>query len=881
MKKIIVSSILLMLFTVSLIAGPAYPGRIPYTQPDGTVIGIHLHGDEFGHWVTDDAGRVLEQDADGFWRVSTGISSIALERMQVEAEVRRAAANQARREYAAQHVSANFGSPKIPVILVGFNGSGQGFSKSNEEFNNLLNQPGYSANNAIGSVLDYFTDNSLGQFTPVFEVLGPVTVDHPRSYYGTNVNGIQGNDQRPEMLLVHAAQKLDSSVDFSRYDNDGDGVVDFVMFYFAGYDEAQGGSSDCIWSHAWYLHANGSEAQNVGTRTFDKVALDRYFCTAELKGYSGSTMCSIGTTCHEFAHTLGLPDFYDANDSTNGNAANMYDFDLMASGSYNVDSTTPPYLNSEELTEIGWLSSIPELTETSSVTLPAINYPGATQYSAFMTRTSVSGEYFVYETRGGKGWDASLPTGLLVYHVDKSSSYASRWSGNSLNNYSDHPCCYVIPAKNPTSLDEQYRYVDNGVAALAPCMFGSSYKNYTPTAWNGNATGFKFREITYSDANGVVMFNVINDNLLGITGVVMNTDGDPISGATISVAVETEASSSPAKSARKDGLPGLFTRVRMFMHPSAKKTQAITRAATYTVTTGDSGEYSLDLPAGTYQVTASMEGYVSKSAIVTVTSMVETQNFYLMREGETLPEELTIFPAEPDWGNYGSTSYDEWPLLFANIYTASYLGPFVGKQIKTISFVAGGDAINHCHVVVDYGDTRKLALPIDEPVLDDWTTIDVREQELIIPSGKDLYVGYGGEIEGNYPIWATSTDDVELIGYMGDFDLSTVASLVDWDPWAGMVFAIKMTVGDYEAPDMGYNYIADPKGGSYAVGDVFELNLIETEGDRKPEGAIEWFFDDEPVSGSVTLPSGNHVVEARFTTTEGKRKVVELEINVN
>ena len=96
-----------------------------------------------------------------------------------------------------------------------------------------------------------------------------------------------------------------------------------------------------------------------------------------------------------------------------------------------------------------------------------------------------------------------------------------------------------------------------------------------------------------------------------------------------------------------------------------------------------------------------------------------------------------------------------------------------------------------------------------------------------------------------------------------------------------MIFDFTLTVGDYEAPDTGYNYIADPKNGSYSAGDVFDLALVETTGDRKPGTDIAWYLDDEPVSGtSLTLSAGSHVIEARFTTTEGKRKVVELEITV-
>ena len=184
MKKRFVLGILLMLCTLSLTAGPAYPGRIVYTQPDGSTIGIYLHGDEFYHWATDDAGRILEQDADGFWRVSNRLTQSALQQLQENAAVRRAAVNQMRREYAAQHASANFGSPKIPVILVGFGGQGEQFSKTAADFEAMLNSPAYTDNNAIASVLTYFKENSLDQFSPVFDVLDrhdlPRVCPHPR-----------------------------------------------------------------------------------------------------------------------------------------------------------------------------------------------------------------------------------------------------------------------------------------------------------------------------------------------------------------------------------------------------------------------------------------------------------------------------------------------------------------------------------------------------------------------------------------------------------------------------------------------------------------------------------------------------------------------------
>lgn len=898
MKKNILLIFVLLFSSLSLLAGPAYPGKIVYTQPDGSTINIYLHGDEWGHWATDDAGNILEQDADGYWRISTRLTRTALESLQEQAAQKRAAAAQVRAEYAQKAASANFGSPRIPVILVGF--SDRAFSKTAAQFTSFFNTHGYSENNAIGSVWDYFNENSFGQFTPTFEVLGPVTLDYNMSYYGANSGG---DDIRPEMALVHAAQKLNASVDFSRYDNDGDGTVDFVIFYYAGFDEAQNGGSNCIWSHAWYLQYSSNVSSS--DRRFDNVYLNRYFCTAELKGRSGTTMCSIGTTCHEFAHTLGLPDFYDANGSTNGDAANMYDYDLMASGSYNADSTTPPYLNSEELTEIGWLSAIPELTATGSVTLPAINYPGATAYSAYMTKTSVSGEYFVYETRGGQRWDADLPTGLLVYHVDKSSSYASRWSSNAVNNYSAHPCCYVIPAKNPTSLTNQFTYVDNSTSSLATCMFGSTYKTYTPTAWNGNQTGFTFTNITYSASNHSVTFTVSNGNTLGVSGVVMNTDGVPIEGVTITVTDGAGMSSAPAKVAKK-GLDGLVQKVRVLLRPSKKKAQAIARAASYTITTAADGSYSVELPAGTYQVMASKSGYVSQTATVTVTSMIVTQNFYLMREGEALPDDIYAWPTDEDLSEY-IFFYSGRSIIGQNLYPASEMGGYAGKQIKEIKFIVIGyenTTFQGVNVVIDFDDTRVATVPVPtaDVIIGDYTTVDLRDQEIIIPNGKDVYagVGYSGITNpysetsetttyyASFGCFYKSDEDYNLYdwaqnwaycGYWSSYNLtSTGTRTTDNDT----IFDFILTVGDYEAPDTGYNYIADPGNGSYAAGTVFDLTLIETQGERKPQGTIAWYMDDEPLSGtSVTLPSGTHVIEARFVTTDGKNKIVELEVSVN
>ena len=830
-KNLLLTAIALLIAMPVVLAGPAYPGRIVVTQPDGSKIGIRLHGDEFFSYATDDTGSLLEQDEEGWWRVSSKSRS-DLDLLRKKGDERRAQAAAMRKEYAS--AQANVGSPKIPVILIGF--KDKAFSKTAAEFDAMLNEKNYSANNAIGSVLDYFSENSHELFTPVFDVLGPVQLDNNMSYYGEN--GSNDQDVKPEMALVHAAQKLNGSVDFAQYDNNKDGTVDFVMFYYAGFDEAQGGGDNCIWSHAWYLSSSDYARNN---RTFDNVKLDRYFCTAELKGNTGSTMCSIGTTCHEFSHTLGLPDFYDTDYEDNGSAANMYNFDLMASGSYNGNSTTPPYYTAEELVEVGWLRDIPEMALSGSVTLPSVNYPGATDYAALKTTTAVSGEYFVYEVRGNQRWDAGLPDhGLLVYHVDKSSNKvtgsiraSSVWNSNDVNVYAAHPCCYVVPASNPGQTSE---YGGSGY------LFGTTYFNYSPTAWSGSSLGCQLTDITYDATAGTVTFNVVDSSAKGISGIVKDTDGYPLSGVSVS-AVPTGGGQASASTTGSDGK--------------------------YTITLAESGEY---------RVTVSCAGYQAVTTTMTVTRF-ETLNFTLLHEGETLPSELTVFPENADLGYWGSTSASVRNKLLADLFPAEMMASYAGKQIKSVSFLSGGyDSFANCHVVIDFGEERQLALAVEEVNEGDWTTVNVSDYNLIIPTQGDMYIGYGGTFYGNYPYYAA--DGGNTPGYMSDFNKSTVSTSSGWTQ-TSLIFPIKITLGDYVAPDTGYNYIADPKNGVYRSGDVFTLTLVETTGSRKPQTPVVWYLDDEQVSApTVTLTAGTHLIEARFTTMEGSAKVVELPVVV-
>ena len=161
----------------SLGAVPAKPGKIRYTQPDGTVIEIVKHGDEWMHWTTDTEGRLLRLDKDGYYRVSDETATQYRSRLRAKASERR---SHSRRPSSSMTV----GERHIPVILASFLDQDFQVGEPNTKFHNLLNQDGYSYNGATGSVRNFYEDNSHGKFLPVFDVYGPVTLPGEMATYG-------------------------------------------------------------------------------------------------------------------------------------------------------------------------------------------------------------------------------------------------------------------------------------------------------------------------------------------------------------------------------------------------------------------------------------------------------------------------------------------------------------------------------------------------------------------------------------------------------------------------------------------------------------------------------------------------------------------------
>lgn len=351
-----------------------------------------------------------------------------------------------RQAVAPQRVPKVHLAPRGLLILVNF--SDITFNERNNQlaFDSLANGENYTYNGATGSCKSYFEVQSNGQYSPEFDVIGPVTLPQTSAYYATN--DAVGNDKYVVDFVVDACKAADEQgVDFSQYDNDNNGVVDFIYIIYAGYAESEGAPSTTMWAHNWDLisalyfgYSNMDEyyansASDFKLPSFDGKLVNAYACSNELR-MSTDTRAGIGTICHEFSHVLGLPDYYLTTQSPV--VAQRYTpgaWSLMGYGNYLNNGNTPPNYSVYDKYYLGWLE--PEaLSKSQSLEIPA---DGETTYMISRNERHVeAGPYrtdtvYYLENRQQEGWDTYLPGhGLLVWRVIYDES---EWYNNCPNDY--------------------------------------------------------------------------------------------------------------------------------------------------------------------------------------------------------------------------------------------------------------------------------------------------------------------------------------------------------------------------------------------------------------------------------------------------------------
>lgn len=301
-------------------------------------------------------------------------------------------------------------------------------------FDTILN--GTGADNEI-SARQYFKDMSNGSLTIQFDFFGPVKVPNAWNYYGQNVNN--GDAHLGEFIhdAVAAAVDQNASTDFSKYDNNGDGMVDAVIVVHQGPGEESGADASTIWSCMWSLSSANAYGDGGGPVTAGSVTFDVF--TAEPEYITNEGDMTIGVFCHETGHVLGLPDLYDTSGETNGVGI----WSIMAAGSwcsadgynYTSDGSRPAPLLGWERARLGWAAVV---DSTGSVAVDDIESTHQAHMVKLKTATPTNdpnamAQYFLLEGKNASSESSAstsrrwyVPgTGILVTQIHEGVVYAN------------------------------------------------------------------------------------------------------------------------------------------------------------------------------------------------------------------------------------------------------------------------------------------------------------------------------------------------------------------------------------------------------------------------------------------------------------------------
>lgn len=530
MKKLLTSLTLCLLAISTTFAAKARPGITHLSLTDGSVVSAILHGDENFHYYKMTDGTPLQEVSNGKYQ------AIPLKVL----EANRAKVMMARRTRAASigSDSPNYfphkGSPKALVILVQFQDvkfkSSDPIATFEHYLNGKIGEAAPVADQSIfitdeehqyyGSVLQYFADMSDNQFTPQFDIVGPVTVSQNSAYYGRN-RGADGNDANYTKMMAEACKLADDKVNFADYDSDNDGYVDLVYFIYAGYSESiSGNSADCLWP----------KSGTASICTCDNKTICRFGINNELNETPSDTptgkyyLNGIGLFCHEFSHTMGVPDLYPTDSSLSSATADNQSpeyWDLMDMGEYTDNGYRPTPYTPWEKSIMGWKQPI-TLSDNTAQQIELTPYDQSS--TAYKIEANSNGEYLLLQNIRNEGWFKALPGyGLLIWRID----YADMANVNLFdnpNNDSGAPRVMIVPADgkviniaNVNNGTYQYYEYETSLQndpfpAYGIGTNGGDINSLTSVKLNHNTlTSRPLYNIVKDEATGIVTFDYLKD----------------------------------------------------------------------------------------------------------------------------------------------------------------------------------------------------------------------------------------------------------------------------------------------------------------------------------------------------------------------------------
>lgn len=399
MRRLLLLS--LLHFTVlSLLAIPAQPGKKRITMTDGTTREVVIRGDERCHWIETPQGQRIGERT---------ISQLALTAPPPRCNTPHASPRKAQAASGELLLEGSFptrGKHKLLALLINYANTTPTYSE--EQFKAMLN----GSNTYRGtSFRDYYLDQSNGQLDIETTVTPWITVGQAKQYYNL--------DNTPS-LIAEALKQIDATIDFRDFDNDHDGILDGLIVIHAGHGQEASADPTDIWSHSSTIYG----------MQFDGVSIYRYTIEPECLHDGPST---IGVFCHEFGHNLGALDYYDTNYSSDGAYGGTGPWDLMGEGAWNGPSGEGDYpapFTAWQKWQFGWITP-EELSQSQH--LDDVE-PSHRHGRAFRMNTTTEGDYFVLENvQNDTPWTRYLPGhGLVITHVVED-IFRQRMAMNNVN----------------------------------------------------------------------------------------------------------------------------------------------------------------------------------------------------------------------------------------------------------------------------------------------------------------------------------------------------------------------------------------------------------------------------------------------------------------
>ena len=315
------------------------------------------------------------------------------------------------------------------------------------DFTDIQISTSHETLDSLATVLaDYYEAQFLDSLDFSIDVLPPFKINGLSSTYGANTS--YRRDALAYRMALTAYRTLYDTMDFSIYDNDGDGYVNDILFITPGIPESYGGGDKQFWPQY-------TELEDKDIPYSLKVRIKGFGLAPELN--ADGRLSGIGILAHELGHILGLKDMYDTDgDASSGIFPGLGKVCLMDAGLENDSGNTPPNLNAVERDLLG-IGKCEVLDTSGTFSLEPIHIQG----HYFKLPTTVDNKYYLLENRSATGNDAYIGgQGMLIYKVDRSEADAGystyfqrtltaleRWNLNQVNCNPEYPCAEIVPAK--------------------------------------------------------------------------------------------------------------------------------------------------------------------------------------------------------------------------------------------------------------------------------------------------------------------------------------------------------------------------------------------------------------------------------------------------